>query len=353
MNLVAKEYIASKTNHRGVLILSETAGAAEELTEAILVNPAHPNTLVKGLSDALSMRKKELTRRITTMQNHLEEFTVQEWASSFVRSLRETDAQPTSHPKALTGEQLASFLERYHHAKHRVLLLDYDGVLAPFRSNPASAGPAPRLIKLLKKLAATSTNHVIIISGRDKQTLESWFGTLAVTIVAEHGAIKRTAGTSAWQKLSTGNNDWQTVVMPILEKYSALTQGSTVEQKEWSIVWHYRRAKTYYAQKYLVVLKRVLFPYAKQLGLTIEQGNMILEIRTNDISKGNAARALVTESTDFALVAGDDYTDEDMFTALPAANTIKIGRGKTQAHYRLRNTEAMLQLLEHLVGWRD
>src|SRR6185437_14707026 len=124
----------------------------------------------------------------------------------------------------------------------------------------------------------------------------------------------------------------------------AKTPGAFVEQKAVTLVWHYRNADPYYAQKYLVALRRVLRPYIKQYGLEMAMGKKILEIRPAGVNKGTSAVAWYTlTNADFTLCIGDDYTDEDMFAALPpTAHTVKVGRGRTAAQYRLKNVDAVL-----------
>ena len=114
-------------------------------------------------------------------------------------------------------------------------------------------------------------------------------------------------------------------------------------------MWHYREASTYYAQKNLVILKRVLQPLARDLGLHVRQGNKILEVKAADINKGEVAKLWLKSRPDFILCIADDYTDEDMFNALPGdAYTGKIGRGQTAARYRLKSTDEVLKLLAKL-----
>ena len=97
MNLVAKEYLASRPRGDGVLVLSETAGAAEELKDAVLVNPAKPRTMVQGLQDALTMKPEVLRRRTKKMQRYLKSHTVDKWANNFITSLAAPVVQPVKH----------------------------------------------------------------------------------------------------------------------------------------------------------------------------------------------------------------------------------------------------------------
>ncbi len=89
MNLVAKEFCASKIDSTGVLILSEFAGAAQELKcGALLVNPNDCHALVQAFETALSMEESEQRRRMLAMQRHLRKHDVFQWAESFIGNRR-------------------------------------------------------------------------------------------------------------------------------------------------------------------------------------------------------------------------------------------------------------------------
>jgi trehalose 6-phosphate synthase/phosphatase len=347
MNLVAKEFLAAQQSTRGVLVLSKTAGAAEELKDAIVVDPARPSTLVRGLAKALAMPEKELKERVDKMQDVLSKATVQNWAGNFMHALKQSgkDLRALRVPSLNTTRQ-RDIARSFRVAKHRQLFLDYDGTLAPFADTPDKAKPNASLLRLLQGLGRLA--DVTIVSGRDKTTLDDWLGDLPVTLVAEHGAFVRLKGKKRWQAASS-DISWQRRVREELEKYAELTPGAFVEYKESALVWHYRKAKPYYAQKYLVILKRVLAPLARRHNLRVQQGHMILEVRPRGIDKGTAARKLLDPSTDFVLAVGDDVTDEDMFRTLPASSyTIKVGPGRTHARYRIQSVPELIKFLKKL-----
>ncbi|WP_118976339.1 bifunctional alpha,alpha-trehalose-phosphate synthase (UDP-forming)/trehalose-phosphatase [Taibaiella koreensis] len=87
MNLVSKEYIASKTESPGVLVLSELAGAAQELTQALIINPHNEQELADAIFEGLIMPVREQLRRLGAMQRSLSRHTVQRWAAGFLDAL--------------------------------------------------------------------------------------------------------------------------------------------------------------------------------------------------------------------------------------------------------------------------
>ena len=84
MNLVAKEYIASRTDNRGMLVISETAGAASELTEAIIVNANDSDDTADGIKYAIEMPQKEKNERNERMHKRIERYNVDFWATEFL-----------------------------------------------------------------------------------------------------------------------------------------------------------------------------------------------------------------------------------------------------------------------------
>ncbi len=349
MNLTSKEFVAS-SRQNGVLILSETAGAAEELQDALLVNPKKSASSVAALQKALTMPHPELLDRLAKMQAQLARNTVHHWAGSFVNALQQP--VPGSRPRIRTmkGAVEASLVDAYQSSQKRLLLLDYDGSLVPFNENYRAAQPAKSTVRLLKKLSYDPRNEVVIVSGRDSQDLEGWLGHLPIGLIAEHGAMIRKNGSATWQTIEHVNTQWKQVLLPILEKYAALTPGASVETKQHSLVWHYRSAQPYYAQKYAVVIKRALKPFLKTYGLQLFHGNKILEVKNPSINKGAGIQRWLKRPHDFVLCIGDDFTDEDMFAALPPDSFgIKVGRGRTKATYRLASAEQVTALLKQLV----
>ncbi|HET9173982.1 MAG TPA: bifunctional alpha,alpha-trehalose-phosphate synthase (UDP-forming)/trehalose-phosphatase [Candidatus Saccharimonadales bacterium] len=349
MNLVAKEYVAAKRG-RGVLILSETAGAAQELTEALLVDPARRNTVVAALYQAVNMPKHELKRRLHAMQKQLEGRTVHTWANAFLKALERPTYTSTIHrTQTLTPDRQKALVASYRQASSRLLLLDYDGVLVALATHYKQAAPSKGVVQTIKKLAADPANEVVIVSGRTRTNLDDWFDSIPVNLVAEHGAFtKDVRGT--WHKTRGHSTAWKERIRPIMEKYARRTPGAVIEEKSNSLVWHYRQSPPYEAQKYTVILRRVLQTIVRDYDLAVYSGNKILEVKDPSTSKAETVQRWMKHPHDFILTIGDDYTDEDMFAALPdSAYTIKVGRGRTHAKYRLKSSSEVQALLKRLV----
>ncbi|GAA3997086.1 bifunctional alpha,alpha-trehalose-phosphate synthase (UDP-forming)/trehalose-phosphatase [Hymenobacter fastidiosus] len=351
MNLVAKEFIACKADNGGVLILSERAGAARELADALIINPTDTSQLVEAMHDALMMPLEEQQQRMAAMQALVRRYNVFAWTRLFMNQLAYTKIkQHTLATEMLDPATLARLQQDYEAAPQRMLLLDYDGTLAPFHPDPQRARPDEELLRLLQALTDNPRNRVVVISGRDRTTLQTWLGHLPLDFIAEHGAWLRTAGED-WQLFQPLRNDWKRELRPVLELYVARTPGSFIEEKEYSLVWHFRRADADLgAVRARELLSHLTF-MASNTDLQVLEGNKVLEIKNAGINKGTAAARWISQhGPGFLLAIGDDRTDEDTFGALPAeAYTIKVGtEARSLARFHVRSTTEVRQLLHSL-----
>ena len=355
MNLVAKEYIATREDGSGVLILSEMAGSAKELPEAIIINPNSRAEIAQALKEALETPLVEQKGRNQLMQRRLKRYDVTRWASDFIgalMALRET--QNRIQAKLLAPTARREIIERYKKSHRRALFLDYDGTLTPLARHPSAVAPSGTTIDLLNSLAADPGNQVILISGRDRQTLESWFGDLPVGLVAEHGVWLKDRDES-WRIFKPLSDEWKRQLLPILETYADRLPGAFVEEKEHSAAWHYRLADPEQASFLAAELTDHFLNLISKTDLQVFQGNKVVEIRRAGVDKGAAALEWMRKDDyDFVLAIGDDTTDEDLFRVLPElAVSIRVGIAGTHAQHNVRSTAEVIELLHSLAQTFD
>ena len=350
MNLVSKEYIASRSGSGGVLVLSDMAGAAKELGDAVIVNPYHPVEICAALEKALAMPGEEQTRRVASMQERIRSYDIVRWGDDFLKELMGLKEMQDIFNAKLLGKNEGFLISRCRSAKKSLLLLDYDGTLIPFTDNPEAAVPPKEVIELLKDLSNNPRNEVVVISGRNKEVLDRWFGSLDISLVAEHGVLVKPRG-EEWNFLRPLTTDWKTTVMSILKDYADRLPGSYIEEKQFSLVWHYRKAESEFASLRVDELFDSLSKFTSNADVQIYKGNKIIEVKNAGANKGIAATSFVNKlEPDFILALGDDYTDEDMFRLLPKeAYTIRIGVAQSYARYNVRNSSDALRLLDKLV----
>jgi trehalose 6-phosphate synthase/phosphatase len=350
MNLVAKEFIASRPDQTGVLILSEMAGAAKEMGEALIINPFHREDFAKTLEQALTMPVDEQIRRNQLMQERLRRYNVVRWADDFVQALWSTQkTEAARRARALTGRTLHLFTQQYRAATRRALLLDYDGTLVSFAAEPGLAQPDAELLELLTVLGSDPANEVVIVSGRPRRTLEEWFDRLPLSLIAEHGVWLRNRQ-AGWRMLKTLTNDWKERVRPILQLFVDRLPGALLEEKEFSLAWHYRRADPEQGSLRAKELLDDLAGYTRNIDVQVFNGKKVIEVRNSGINKGTAALEWLTGRTpEFILGIGDDWTDEDLFRALPStAFSVRVGVAATAASYYLASHTAVRRLLRDL-----
>jgi trehalose 6-phosphate synthase/phosphatase len=350
MNLVAKEFIASRPCQKGVLILSEMAGAAKEMGEALIINPFHLDDFARAIETALTMPVEEQVRRNQLLQERLRRYDLNRWADEFVQSLVSTQkTEAARKARLLTGKAYTGMMQRYRAATRRILFLDYDGTLVPFAPTPKEALPSQDVQTLLAKLCADPANLVVIVSGRPKQDLEEWFGHLPLAMAAEHGVWLREKE-GDWRMFKQLSADWKDRVRPILQLYVDRLPGALLEEKDFALTWHYRRADPEQASFRAKELLDDLADYTRNIDVQVLEGRKVIEVRNTGVNKGTVAQEwLASRSPDFILGMGDDWTDEDLFRALPQnAYTVRIGVAKTAALYYLSNHTAVHRVLREL-----
>jgi len=352
MNLIAKEYIASRANESGVLILSEMAGAAEELREAIIINPNYKEEIAAALREALEMPVEEQQRRNRIMKDRIKRYNVVRWANDIVGQLLSVRAvQESLYSKKLTKESKQALIEQYHRSRTRGIYLDYDGTLAPFVREPEKAAPSAEVLGLLKSMVDDKRNTVTIISGRKREVLARWFDALRVRLVAEHGIWIREPSQD-WTMAKPLNNSWKGAVLGVLQSYADRLPGSSVEEKDYSVVWHYRGTDPEHSESLAAELMDTLIGFTSNVDAQILRGNKIIEIRSFGVTKGTVGEQLIQHAADeFVLFIGDDWTDEDLFEILPpTAYSIKVGMARTHARLMVQNVQEVLGLLRGLVS---
>ena len=347
MNLVAKEYIATRTDQTGVLILSEMAGSANEMNESLLINPNNFEQIADTIHRALQMPEEEQKARNSVLQKRLERYNVEKWANDFMRSLtQQSEKDPTYVAQRLSVDLTNSIIEEYHTAKKRLLFIDYDGTLAGFNIDPQKASPDKGLYKLLDQLAALQNTDIYLISGRDKETFGRWFLDKKYNMIVEHG-VWLSEGGADFSMLENVKKDWMDKILPVLESFVDRTPGSFIEKKNYSLAWHYRNTDPDFGQKRASELNTVLRSLIANDDLSVLNGNKVMEIKSSNVNKGRAAMRIFTRNKyDFVFAIGDDWTDEFMFQELPdTAVTVKVGRQKTQAKYYLDSIKNVRDLL--------
>jgi trehalose 6-phosphate synthase/phosphatase len=247
-------------------------------------------------------------------------------------------------------------------AKHALILLDYDGTLVPIAKRPELAAPDPELLDLLSRLAALPRASVFVISGRERASLAGWFAETPIGIIAEHGAWLREPGPPAagaeqregggWRLTRPISAAWKEQIAAILRPFVGQVAGSFLEEKDFSLAWHYRNADPDLGAQRAKELVDELTQYTANLDIHVLEGKKVVEVRTAGVNKGAVAVDLVHRlEPDFILAVGDDQTDEDVFLALPpAAISVHVGSPLSNARFCVSAHVDVRRLLERLIA---
>lgn len=354
MNLVSKEFVAVKgKNSTGTLVLSETAGSARELTQAIMINPNDPDEISFAIKKALELKPAEQKKRLEQMYSIVSHFTARRWTTDWIQKLIDISKSTFKKPLVdiMEKSNYQKIITEYKKAERRLLILDYDGTLVPYAPVYSQAKPPKELLILLKKLADDFKNEVVILSGRDKDSLSKWIKVPKIALVAEHGIWVKPRNQYYFEPAKGLQVNWMPGVKEIFEKFTERIPKSLIENKDYSLAFHYRQSNPDLVRQQLPDLLDELELAIQNTDLEILKGSKIIEIKNKSINKGSSARSWISKKKyDFYLAIGDDLTDEHLFQALPEkACTIKIGPEESYAKYRIGSVRATLKLLEDLI----
>ncbi len=352
LNLVAKEYVASRFEDDGVLILGESTGASWELGEALRVNPFDTSDLVRNLELALTMPIAEQVARMRPMRQRVRSTTVEDWARACIQAIHhshQTSPAPQFFSSSTQQQVCTSWAQENH---QRTVFCDYDGTLREFTGTPGEAVPTAEILQLLGDLCALPKVQAWVVSGRPADLLAHWLPIPGLGLVAEHGAFYRPPHAVDFVPLFTSPQlSWREEALAILQEFTARVPGSRIEEKEVGIAWHYRESDPILGAWQAKELFQHLAEMFMEQGVQVMRGSRVLEVRPAGIHKGNALQTILSEveHSGFVLAAGDDHTDESMFRALPDSGwSLLIGNRPSKAKLRLDSPAEFRSFLRQL-----
>ena len=364
LNLVCKEYVAAKGEEPGALVLSEFAGSAAEMGEAVLVNPWSRDSLVEGLERAVGMSDEDKTKMMASLFERLSRYDNRAWSTNFMAMLGDArhENRRGGRDTAGQGPDPGELADKAKRARQVFLYLDYDGTLVPVVDKPELAIPTAEIITLLHDMAAIPNFQVCVISGRDRGFLEEYLPA-EITVVAEHGASYRPAAADSFAPLvdAAAFGELRASILTLMSDFERRIPGSRIEQKDFGMVWHYRMADPIFGYQQALVLVDTLGALLQRTPLGVLTSKKAVEVRHMGANKGDAVRALLEEggfdpASDLIMTMGDDRTDEDMFRVYPAQNiSISVGDSPVVASHVMEQPE-LIRLLENLArssaGWQ-
>ncbi len=361
MNLVSLEYVVSqRENHEGTVLLSEFAGAHSTLSYAFSINPWDIEGTARMMGEALHCPNDVKKERMQSMQRFLDTYTSSDWAQVYLRDLhKEIKVKEETVP--VTSEGLFSWMKNLRQKKI-LFFCDLDGTLLPIARHPSEVQMRDKTTKILHEIAQNERFQFVIVSGRDKEFLQDHFVTrnLNFSLAACHGAYSFSRKDEKWHSLvPTESHKWREGVLEVLKMYTNRTPGSFIEDKGHALTWHYRSSPPgfadFLANKLYIELEESLTSQPVQ----VMRGKKVIEVKSIHANKGTFVQHWLqqlhdNEKPDVIVALGDDTTDEDMFSALQDQNDfsaycIKVGSGKTNARYYIKDQATVDPLLERML----
>lgn len=351
MNLVSLEYVAAQQlEDPGMVLISEFTGAKSLLSQAVAINPRDVEGTAKKMFAVINMSRESRQHACQMMMDYLRNYTATDWGKAFIAKLTEIKTRDKQE-EVLLIEDSQSFIKNYitkHKANKYLLFLDYDGTLVPICNNPEDAVLAPKTRDLLQRLTQLPFLEVVIISGRDQYFLAQQLEGLDVYMAAEHGALFYDK--QSWNNLAlSDSNEWYQNTLHMMRDYTKLVPGSFVEQKNFCLSWHYRKAPSEFAEQHALKLNGELENGLSQFPARLIHGKKVIEVCATEANKGVFVHWFLENfaATDYGFAIGDDRTDEDVFAELKSTHfeTIRVGLGPTFAKSRLATQKLVMKFL--------
>lgn len=231
-------------------------------------------------------------------------------------------------------------------ATERLLILDYDGTVAPFVKDREHAYPYPEIPRLIDELLLHCSTRVVVVSGRSADEIPFLLGTSQpVEVWGCHGLERCKPDGSYWRApLPTEIEEAFACVGRDLARAGMSTLS---EVKAGGVAVHWRGLTPLYAHDVKGTAYRLFSKYINIPGLLVQAFDEGVELRTKDCNKAEAVRRLLAECSADAAIAylGDDATDEDAFRALAGKGITILVRPTfrfTAAQFWLRPPELSL-----------
>ncbi|WP_233563846.1 bifunctional alpha,alpha-trehalose-phosphate synthase (UDP-forming)/trehalose-phosphatase [Cryobacterium tepidiphilum] len=348
MNLVAKEYVAVRFDNDGVLVLSEFAGAADELRKAVRINPHDIDGVKDAIIDAVEMPPRERSKRMRALRRKVFDNDVAAWSASFLETLTGGAAVQPGVP-----ENLVAALRRLARADTLLVALDFDGTLAPHVDQPEDARAVEGVREAVERLLRQDGVRVALVSGRALVSLRQVAEPPEkVLLTGSHGVEVQLDTPGIELNLAQAEREQIETLSRVLERISGGVAGSFVERKPAGLALHTRLATSEEgraAQREAMEQVGEILP-----GITVREGKNVLEFSVRSGDKGEALEQLRRHArADAVLYAGDDVTDEDGFAVLNDNDLgLKVGPGASLAGHRVRGPEEVAQVLALLADFR-
>ena len=238
---------------------------------------------------------------------------------------------------------------RLTQAERLLLMLDFDGTLAPIVPRPSDARIPDAALPTLRKLQASPRVTLAIVSGRGARDVQALAGLADVHYLGSHGRERIRPGRAEVESSPAGLSQIRACCQRLADELGHI-EGFQIEDKGTAAAAHFRNVEARHWQR----VERAVHQAATIGSLNVSQGKLVFDITPNDgVDKGTAALELLGELGGLPVYFGDDTTDETAFAALPDdAITVYVGPegGGSGARYRVSGPEEVHRALAWLAA---
>jgi trehalose 6-phosphate synthase/phosphatase len=356
LNLVCKEYIAARDDDDGVLILSEMAGAAVEMGEALLINPYDINQFAEALHSGLTMKAVERHHRAVQLRKRIIEFDNMAWLRAFIQHWADAVQRNHIHSIPLRHGVYENLFKRIAAANRCFIFLDYDGSLISSTATAQPPIPTAESLQLFSELGSLPQIELTLMTNRSKDFCMNYFSHLPMNVAAEHGAFIQLRDEKFWHA-PYGLDEFYLIepdIIRLLERYTRHVPGTCIERKQFSIAWDYQRANAALAGAQARDLSAAIAQLLEHTLFGIYHQHKILEIRPLIANKGYAMEQVLhhreCQPEHLLMTIGDDESDEEMYKLRKQQNiAIHVGAPNLFANFHLTSPNDIRQLLKKIV----
>ena len=245
------------------------------------------------------------------------------------------------------------FFDAVKKAQNIILFLDYDGTLIPFKNNPNEVHTPNNVLQLIQKLSEKSSIKIVVITGRSLNDIKHLISINRISFAAVHGIhIQFFDGKEKILKNIDEIKIKLNQIKEALEKTLKNIDGVIIEDKQYSIAFHYRMVKEENLNDSIQKFKQTITKYFDD-NIEIMKGDKVFEVRPKGWNKGNAVEFFLHKTNlrkdSLPIYIGDDTTDEDAFKYLKNKGlTVFVKNNsalKTNAHYWVNNPSEVYDIL--------
>ncbi|MBS0351084.1 MAG: bifunctional alpha,alpha-trehalose-phosphate synthase (UDP-forming)/trehalose-phosphatase [Proteobacteria bacterium] len=358
LNLVCKEYVAVREDEDGILILSEMAGAAAEMGEALLINPYDINQFTQALHQGLTMDVKERHQRLAKLRARIIKNDNIFWLQNFIQNWQATVKRNHTHSVLLQVQGFNNLINRIEPTKRCFIFLDYEVTLAPGSSQFDQSTPSLENVELIDQLASIEQLEFTLLTHRSRDFCNDYFVDLPINIIAEQGTLIQLYRDRIWQTpLET--EEFSVIkdkIMDLLQVYTQQVPGAYIEAKQFSLTWHYQQCEPIFGEARARELVAAIAQLLENTLFGAFHHNKMLSIRPLITNKGYAVGKILQHqqyntAQDTLFTLGNDETDETMYQISPQNNiAIHVGAPNLFAKYHLNSVTDVHTFLKKMIA---